>query len=162
MSIQKYHFNQSEVSTIITIDQWQWLPESRLSCFLISSSIAAGLSGSLDASSGPGMGGIYLTNLTSLNSAAWCSNIQFRTLKHNLACLLWFRWFNVYLWDILIVGERTMDTFCRVILFIFSLAITWPMWTKTHCTRTLLHSGNSVMSLSSPSLLSVYTWIWTF
>ena len=117
---------------------------SKLSCFFISSSMARGLYGS--SAFGSLIGGTYRSNLTLLKRAAWCSKMQLRTR-----------------WEILMVGERTIETFWRVILFIFSLAMTWPMWTKTHCINTLLHSGNSCSNLTRDlnEMLTKQLFVWS-
>ena len=67
------------------------------------------------------MGGIYRVNLTPLNRALWCSKMQFNTLriKHYALCLL-VNTSLYYLCEILMVGDKTMETFWSVILFIFS------------------------------------------
>ena len=69
------------------------------------------------------MGGMYRVNLTPLNRALWCSKMQFNTLENKTSCYNIVQLVNnplCYLCEILMVGDKTMETFWSVILFIFS------------------------------------------
>ena len=55
-------------------------------------------------------------------------------------------------WLILIVGLKTMETFCKVILLNLSLSITWLIWTKIQVSRALLDSGNNPIKFFIPSI----------
>ena len=116
----------SSVSLLaLPLDISLWRSSSRLSCFFISSSMAWGDSGSRLTPSWPLIGGTYFLILTCPNKGILCLNKQYSTR-----------------WEIFIVGERTIETFWRDILFNFSYCITCPMWTKIHSIRVRLQSGN--------------------
>ena len=69
------------------------------------------------------MGGMYRVNLTPLNRTLWCSNMQFNTLRKKISGYNICQLVNnplYYLCEILMVGDKTMETFWSVILFIFS------------------------------------------
>ena len=51
------------------------------------------------------------------------------------------------------VGLRTMDTFCSVILLNLSRSMTCIMWAKTQLRRARLQSGSSETSFFIPSAL---------
>ena len=55
-------------------------------------------------------------------------------------------------WLILIVGLKTMETFCKVILLNLSLSITWLIWTKIQVSSARLDSGNNPIKFFIPSI----------
>ena len=55
-------------------------------------------------------------------------------------------------WLILMVGLKTIETFCMVILLNLSRSMTCPIWTKIQFKRVRLASGKDAMSIFIPSI----------